>query len=430
MSFNNFPNASATTIIPSNYHRGKSVRQYVEHYTESQRLKFEQALDVQGVEAVIWNKHLSKRYCTCQQENISSMHNNQAVLNQDVYLQEKLKQEEFSDFVEKESKGKRKIKKTSLAQDIANQNGLTNLAEIVDSLYESDTTEEPIAENKAKTFSRQDNQIEEALLAQRKHLGLEFNEYSNCPICFSTRHVDTFQPHKGQRFIFDASDFYKLQTKGVIINKEAIPWTFSFINTDSYVEWELELPKYFTVESIRSFNFDKVQTDCVLDFRDVNSTTYAPLNIKSLNSRAGLKNNLKIRAKVRDDLTSKESNLTTNLTHVEIILKYVSEFDKIDMPAIEVPESLEYIEIFLRSRFILSPRISDVMRGSILLEKKLNLCWEVLDVTKIYTAEGKIVNQEVDVRLVQNSERHYLLNYLDPKFSMWKSGFISTPTHS
>ena len=419
MCYNNFPNPKAKPILPSNYHRGKHVHYYVEEYAKSQKLRLDQVLDVQGVDLILWNKTLSKRFCTCQGLN-SSIFNNPAVVN-DVYT----KDTEAKQKIEKQMEVPQ-ITKITKALSIANDSGLDSLASLIEEQLLKDIEQEPIEEKQVKVTTAQNGLIEQALIRQKKNLGVEYNEYSNCPICFNTRHVDTYQPYNGQRLVFDASDYYPIKTEGVIIKKDTHPWVFNFVNNTGYVEWLIELPTYFTVDSIKIFNLEHIQTDCQLEYQDPISLIYVPLTITSLQARNGLKNNLKVRASLNTTGMSKNlANQLVNISHIEFVLRYSDTYEKMDMPAVDLPENFEQIEIFLRSRFILSSRINLIMRGSIINDRKLGLMWEIMDIVKNYTADRQLVNVEVDCRVIQNSEKLFNLSIFPVQFSMWRTSFNS-----
>lgn len=420
MIFTTFPDPNRSIIPPQNYKRGKVVNKYVEHYADSQKIKQDEAIQVQGSDLIIWNRIFTKRYCTCQ--NLpSSINNNPAVLEDirpAVLLQEAKEPVLSLKGADTFPKIKNKLSLNASLQDA----GLDDLASIVDSLYDEPTTEKLPTPPIPKETKKQNSALEEAFIEQKKNLGVEFSDYVQCPICFGTRHTDCFQPHRGARIVLDGSDFYPVEVSGAILKKDTLPYVFNLPVDGASVTWTVTLPKYFKAVSVKAYNLEHQSTAVSLSYAEVGSNTFSPLNLTSLQARNGSANNLKIKCTYDESLVSEFlSDLEVNISHVEIVLLYCDDYDKGELPMLTIPEQIDFQELYLRSRIVLSPRISTLSRNDLICENKYGLLWQVVDVDKIYTNGGKLLNLRADVRLVQNSEKLYNLSMFARKMNTWRN---------
>jgi hypothetical protein len=416
MSFGNFPNPKRTKIVPQNYTKGKSVREYVEHYAHSHKMRTEQALAVQGSDAIIWNRIYSNRFCTCQ--DLDSVINNNPSVTQNL-RPEVLQAQQDAEF---KNLAKQPAKNT--VTQILKDNGLSSLLDVVNSQYEEDVETNISQDPEIKVQGKQNSLIEEALQLQQKNLGVEFAESSACPICFSTRRVDSYQPYRGVRLVLDASNFYQTTTEGVRLNNEVFPHSFDFEDDVGNVVWEIELPCYFRTESIRLFNLDKLTTSFTLEFKENTALSFIPLSNITLDARNGLRNVLQIKASLNvNNLSENLRTLKIAFTHLEIILMFVDEYEKIELPALEIPDNIDYQELYLRSRAIFSPGIENIGRNSLFCEKRYGHLWEITGLVKNFTSAGNLVSLKGDTRLIQNSERLHLLNLFPHTLNSTASGY-------
>lgn len=405
MSFNTFkPNPSRTTIIPQNYKKGPTVREYVEYYADSHKLKMDQALAVQGVDSIIWNRTYTNRYCTCQGLD-SVINNNPAVTDNTrpevIKYQKELEIQKLNN----------RQKNTNIVSKTLVDNGLESLADLVNAQYEESVETDLPVEPIVKVQKKQNSIIEEALQLQQENLGVEFSDLVSCPICFSTRHTDSYQPYRGSRIILDASDYYSLQTNGVFVNKDNKPYTLDFNDANAYVVWTVELPTYFNVDSIRMFNLEHQSTSFNLDFKQTDDVSYIPLTADNLKARNGMRNSLDIKVSINaNNITKNLQDVKLQLTHVELILRFTDDYEKIELPALEIPENVDYVELYLRSRAVLSPRVENIGRNSLICESKYGRIWEITNLVKNFTARGNLVSLRADTRLIQNSEKLFNLN--------------------
>lgn len=421
MIFNTFPDPNASNIPPWNYKRGKEVNRYIEHYADSQKLKQDEAIQVQGSDLIIWNRTFSKRYCTCQHLD-SSINNNPAVTEDTrpevVELQATNAVTSLnSQAVFPQTKSKQAFDSQLLAT------GLGDLASLVDSLYD-EVEEDPILPAAPKISKKQNSAIEEAFLEQKKNLGVETSEYVSCPICFGTRHTDTYQPHRGTRIILDGSDYYSKTLSGAFLNKDASPYLFNLPATGASITWKVTLPKYFKAVSLKAYNLENQSTAVRLEFAlPTAPSTFSPLTLASLQSRNGSNNNdLLIRCTYDESLVSAYlSDLEVNISHLEIVLLYCDTFDKGELPMLTIPEQIDFQELYMRSRIVLSPRIETLSRNDLICENKYGLLWQVVDVEKLYTNGGKLMNLRAEIRLVQNSEKLYSLAMFNRKMNTFRN---------
>lgn len=419
--FNSFPDPNASIIPPWNYRRGKEVNKYVEHYADSQKIKQDEAIQVQGSELIIWNRILSNRFCTCQHLE-SSINNNPSVL-EDVRPEVIEAQNTLAVTSLQPSKT---FPKNKAKQDFDNQLqdiGLGDLSSFVDSLYEEPIEEVTPTTQFPKTSKKQNNALEEAFLEQKKNLGIEVTDYVSCPICFGTRHTDTYQPHRGTRIVLDGSDFYPVKVSGARLNKRVAPYVFNLPADGANVTWTVTLPKYFKAISIKAYNLEVQSTSVTLSYALPNSSSFNPLTLETIKSRNGQNNNdLQIRCTYDESLVSEHlRDLEVNVSHVEIVLLYCEDFDKGELPMLTIPEQIDFQELYLRSRIVLSPRITTLSRNDLICENKYGLLWQVVDVEKLYTAGGKLMNLKAEIRLVQNSEKMYNLSMFNRKMNTWRN---------
>lgn len=421
MIFNTFPNPSRTTIPPSNYKRGKTARDYVEYYADSHRLRAQEAIFVQGSDLVIWNRQLSNRYCTCQ--GLSSViNNNPAVLEN---TRPEVLLAESTESVREASSGKQQLftrtrnaERASL-QTTLSSSDLGSLKSLVDTLYDS-----PIV---VKEVKKQNSLLEEAFIEQKKNLGVEYSDYVNCPICFGTRHTDSYQPYKGTRILLDGSDFYPLTLSGVTLVRSDKPYTFSFNAGSSYIIWTVKLPKYFKAQSIKVFNLEHQSSSFKLSFAEVGSNIFTALNLSSLQNRSGSSNELQIKCEVSlTNITLNQEELLLRMSHIEFVLLYSDVYEKGELPMLTIPEQIDYQELYLRTKIILNPKIDNISRNDLIAESKYGLLWQVVDLDKVYTDGGKLTQLEADLRLIQNSEKLYNLAVFPRKMSSWQTNLHVT----
>lgn len=422
MIFNNFPDPNASIIPPWNYKRGKEVNRYVEHYADSQRIKQDEAIQVQGSDLIIWNRTFSKRYCTCQHLD-SSINNNPAVIED---LRTEVVEQNAKDAVTS-LKSQAVFPQTRSKQSFDSQleaTGLGDLASLVDSLYDDEIEQQTPISTAPNVSKKQNSAIEEAFLEQKKNLGVENSEYVNCPICFGTRHTDTYQPHRGTRIVLDGSDFYSKTISGAFLNKSASPYVFNLPATGASITWKVTLPKYFKAISLKAYNLENESTAVRLEFAlPTAPSTFNPLTLASLQSRNGSNNNdLLIRCTYDESLVSDYlSDLEVNISHVEIVMLYCDTFDKGELPMLTIPEQIDFQELYIRSRIVLSPRVYTLTRNDLICENKYGLLWQVVDVEKLYTNGGKLMNLRAEIRLVQNSEKLYNLAMFNRKMNTFRN---------
>lgn len=421
MIFNTFPDPNRSTILPPNYKRGKTVREYVEYYADSQKIKQDEAIQVQGADVVIWNRVFSKRYCTCQGLD-SSINNNPAVLEDLRPAVIRQEAELAIEDIKKKSNVFTKTKNKNLNASL-HESGLSDLSSLVDTLYDTeDVSSDLVPTHEPKQFKRQNSILEEAFLEQKKNLGVEYSDNVNCPICFGNRHTDAYQPHRGSRIVLDGSDFYPVSTSGAILKKDCFPYLYNFPDSNASVTWTVTLPKYFKALSIKAYNLEHQSTSVKLSFAEIDSESYTPLTLKNLQLRSGQSNKLKIRCETAaEHITANLQDVEVNVSHVELIMLYCDDFDKAELPMLSIPEQMDYQELYLRSRFIMSPRIDNLSRNDLICENKYGLIWQVVDIDKVYTQAGKLLNMRADVRLVQNSEKLYNLSVFARKMNTWQN---------
>jgi hypothetical protein len=421
MIFNNFPDINASVTPPSNYRRGSEVKRYVEHYAKSQQLRQHEALQVQGSDLIIWNRIYTPRFCTCQGLD-SSIHNNPAV-TEDIRPQVVEAAAKRSIETLNKNTVQTAFKTKQQLNNILQEASLSDLSSLVDSLYTEDNTVESTSNlNQNKDSIKQNSLLEEAFLHQKNNLGIEQSEYVNCPICFSTRHTDTYQPHRGLRLVLDASDYYPVSLQNVQIAKDEFPFRFKFIDDQTgSITWRVTLPKYFTAISVKAYNMDHEATSVNLSYATNGSNSYSALNVASLQARSGSSNLLDIKCSLNaNNITTNLQRLQVTITHVEIVLLYTDVFDKGELPMLTIPEQIDYQELYLRSRIVLSPEVKSLNRGDLICENKYGLLWQVIDVEKLYTSEGRLLNLRAEIRLVQNSEKFYNLSLFKRKLNTVK----------
>jgi hypothetical protein len=423
MIFDNFPNPARTTILPPNYRRGEEVNKYVEHYADSQLLKVKEALAVQGSDIVVWNRQLGNRYCTCQDLE-SVINNNPAAIEERPLVIAEVKKREISQIG---TTPKVVMRSKSQLGNLLQEANLKDLSGIVEGLYE-DVPEltlyqgEPSEKLKGTTNSA----LEEAFIRQKENLGTENAEHVNCPICFGTRRSDSYQPHKGSRLVLDASDFYKQQLTGVSIDRTNFPYRFRFLGENSSILWELSLPKYFKVVSIKAYNMENITTAVDLTFDIDKSNNFNSLSLDNLQARSGLNNNVtRVKATYSKDRVSKNlQTIEPVLTHLEIVILYSNTYEKGELPLLNIPEHIDYQEMFLRSRIVLSPE-TPLYRNDLISENKYGLLWQVVDLDKSNTNTGKPLRLSASIRLVQNSERLYNLSVFTKKLTQSRLDYTS-----
>ena len=409
MIFNSFPDPNRTTLPPANYRRGKEVREYVEHYAKSQQIEQEEALQVQGSDILIWNRVYTPRFCTCQGLD-SVINNNPAVIN-DVRPSAIAQQKAVELEQIQQGSVRATFKSKQQLNNIIAEGALGGLSSIVDSLYDTPEIEEATPTIISKESLTQSSILEEAFLKQKANLGVEYTEYVNCPICFGTKHADAYQPHRGVRLVLDASDFYPIVLNKAQISKNEYPFRFKFLDDSASVTWKVTLPKYFKAVSVKAYNMERESTSVQLSISTLPTSNFTPLTAASLQARSGLNNNVMyIKSTVnRNNISAYGAQLELNLTHVELVLLYSDIFDKGELPMLTIPEQIDYQELYLRSRVVLSPKVSSLNRGDLICENKYGLLWQVVDVEKLYTSGGTLMNLRADIRLIQNSEKLYNL---------------------
>ena len=420
MIFNSFPDPNVSVILPQNYKRGAEANKYVEQYAKSQRIKQDEALQVQGSDLIIWNRIFTQRYCTCQGLD-SVINNNPAITNDE--RPEVVEQEELKVIESLSKKSSRvKLKEKQALSNAVNNAGLNDLSSIVDSLYDDPIEELETHIQTPKESKKQNSVLEEAFIQQKINLGVEHAEYVNCPICFGTRRADSYQPHRGVRLVLDGSDFYPVSLSGCTLSTDEYPYRFNFFDENSFIVWEVTLPKYFKAVSVKAYNLEHESTSVNLFYAESGSDSFTGLTKDTLQSRSGHNNKLRVKcAYNKNNISDFLSDLKTKISHVEIVMLYVDDFDKGELPMLTIPEQIDYQELYLRSRIVLSPKVESLTRGDLICENKYGLLWQVVDVEKLYTNGGQLLNLRAEIRLIQNSEKMFNLAMFPRKMNTFRT---------
>lgn len=208
------------------------------------------------------------------------------------------------------------------------------------------------------------------------------DESPACGVCYRTGFVPGFQQWGQTRVVLTTNDI--IGESGFVLNKVEAPHKFVRLTRNGYVEFELDVPKYFKSAnySIRN-NFD--QTMDTLHNQDG-----TPLTLDDLKQGAGKKVVIKLYAEV--------------FTHVVIVFDLGSEPVRVNLAQMSKATDWTQFDAISNMNIILPTTIPEVTNGSIVLIPKIKLALRITDVQFLKTASGFSMDWSCGTRVLQPME--------------------------
>ena len=108
-------------------------------------------------------------------------------------------------------------------------------------------------------------------------------------------------------------------------------------------------------------------------------------------------------------------NIKFSVSHIEVFYK-LGELIKGDFEPITETENFELFEALQTTKLELAGDVSYIGREDVICEGKQGQLWKVISVTPHMTSDRQIFKNELELRLVQNSENLSLLKLINEPF--------------
>lgn len=170
--------------------------------------------------------------------------------------------------------------------------------------------------NTVNGFEQVDFSPDELALLNMEDVSLYSTDANPCGICFGTGRTQAYSLFNGQRVVLCISEDYPYQlTPGVVIEDEIKPKGFSLpSNKISAVVWQVELPTYyFNVPSIGIFNNREIANNLIAEYSADNGTTWTALTPSTLMAQQGVAKVWLVRAR-----TVATGDSSIKFTHIVI----------------------------------------------------------------------------------------------------------------
>lgn len=388
-----------------NYGASSRVNTTIDNTVARANSRLEEALNTDGVPFLYWHKSLQGLRCTCQLDAtkpptdgsiIEDAQNNgvavvDATPHEDPSRPGFFKVRGFDTTPYRYGRAKLSEQETPNPTSITGEEVGTSPTMLVN-------------EYKDKTY---DDIADGLLYDDDDDLLLLGDETITCGICFATGFTEGYTLANGKRQCLDASGAYKATLYGGFLDTDAKPFTYN-LEAGGYVEWEFELPTYFTrVLNITPRSNLLPNTKVSLEFRFANENAWVYCDIDFLNSRKGIPTKGFIRA------TAYEA---TKLTHVELNIQ-LQDWLKLQMDPLSEGSNPAAFKAAFTTSFDLPPRLVNVAKEGVIYEQKYNMMWKLTDVTDGKTAKQQIFSWKASAREIKpNIEQLYALKIInDPQ---------------
>ena len=234
---------------------------------------------------------------------------------------------------------------------------------------------------------------------------------SPCGICYGTGYKEGYQLFNGKRYILDYWD--NPETFGFMLQR-TYPYSYEAdFSSDNYIIWKFKAPTLFkeylgirvrnNVEYCRNYSL-------YVSFDGSSWLKYDDSLIRDRNGKQ-----TEIYLKICPYTMPGDNNIKFSVSHIEVFYQ-LGEFIKGDFEPITETENFELFEALQTTKLELAGDVSYIGREDVICEGKQGQLWKVISVTPHMTSDRQIFKNELELRLVQNSENLSLLKLINEPF--------------
>lgn len=338
-----------------------------------------EALKVDGVDLQIWTKHYSGQLCSCGLNKVEDT--SDSGMN---YIQEST--DPFTDMTIEEDweNWENNKEKNEWNRDYSN--------------YKDYKTQEQVTEELIERYAENsDNSL------------LYGGDKTPCGICFGTGYKEGYQLFNGKRYVLDYYD--NPQTFGFIVDR-TYPISFKAkYDGNNYIIWKFKAPTYFKKYlGIRVRNNIEICKNYTLEisFDGINYIKYEDSLVIDRNRQQ-----TDIYLKVIP--YSLDTSEDFSITHIEVFYQ-LGDFIKGDFAPIAQTENFELFEALQTTSLELAGDVAYLDRECVIGEPKSGNLWKITSLTPHMTSDRQIFKNELELRMIQNSENLYLLNLINKPY--------------
>lgn len=374
-----WPNQRA--IRPNNSPLVTVAQNTLENTISRANQQLENALQVDGIQILIWLRSLGGSACSCSSSKTVSlsckdMDKSPIVTTDDGYTMTPVRG--YSD---------------GYTGNLSDENGQVGV---------SDPQQEGI--NTVNFEEGLDFSPEELALLNMQRTELFTNDAVPCGICFGTGRTQGYSLFNGCRITLCASTDYDYTLVGGVSLNDAKPTGFTMSSSSlGAVVWKVELPTYYKAcTSICIFNDRKLASNVTAEFSSDDGQTWNALTTANMMLYEGKPKNWLIR------VTTIEKGDPVDFTHVVITLEGMDRC-KGQTPNMEVSLNMETLDAPVTQNWVFPVNVPHLPRESVFYDSKYGYLWKVLSVEQEKTTNGQIFGYNVSARIVQIMEKFYPL---------------------
>ena len=375
----------------------------IEHLVAAANVKTKNALRVDGVPCLIWNRSPSpRRLCTCSMKapgsgeinDFSGADNEYRILG--VSTDPQPHGDRFQ-----EGKQTVRIQTKSVFKDTGEDWNLNGQHQI-----ESRTKKRADVDREFSATTDEDALLDLAALhdevagpsspTDSPSFAKDFltGETVKCPVCAATSWVDAWNLRSGVRPTMAFLDDDKWSSNGQL-DTDARP-NILVLEAGEFVEWTFRLPRYFTVVlACRAWESHIPVTDPIVLPAQSNAVA-TPRALQALDGTGG---------DVRFRLVVSKRTLLTHCD-AEIVFKNP---DYLQFPQLNIPFDREYLDFNTSASVELGADVA-LAPGDIINDFKYRRVWRTTNVNLRKTAEGRTLSQTADLRMVMVTEPYHTLD--------------------
>ena len=362
-------------LYPNNVGLAMVAKNRIQQAVGMQNARHIEALKVDGVDLQIWLKNYSGQLCSC---GIKHLDNDNSISG-DISSGSK----PFEDMTIEENWD------NPCQYDEAQQNY---------SNYKDYKTEEDIDEDLITRYAENyDNSL------------IFGGDKTPCGICYGTGYKEGYQLYNGKRYVLDYYD--NPEIFGFLLERTYPASYVSKYDSNNYIIWKFKAPTFFKEYlGIRVRNNIEMCSNYSIQI-SFDGINYIPYNDNLIKERNHQETTIYLKI-IPYTLNSTED---FRITHIEVFYQ-LGDYIKGDFPAIAQTENFEIFEALQVTSIELAGDVAYLDRECVIGEPKSGNIWKITSLTPHMTSDRQIFKNELELRMIQNSENIFLLNLVNKPY--------------
>lgn len=360
-------------LYPSNVGLAMIAKNRIQQAVGMQNARHIEALKVDGVDLQIWLKNYSGQLCSCGTKHL----NNDSTNNDSNSLNP------FEDMTVEENW-------ENPCQYNEGQQNYSN--------YKDFKTEETLDEDLITRYAENyDNSL------------IFGGDKTPCGICYGTGYKEGYQLYNGKRYVLDYYD--EPETFGFLVERTYPVSYVSKYNSNNYIIWKFKAPTFFKEYlGVRVRNNIEMCSNYTLQisFDGISYVKYTDDLVKEHNNK---ETTIYLKVIPYDLENAKDFRIT----HIEVFYQ-LGDYVKGDFPALAQTENFELFEALQVTSIELAGDVAYLDRECVIGEPKSGNVWKITSLTPHMTSDRQIFKNELELRMIQNSENLYLLNLINKPY--------------